>query len=116
LSVVQLGADTAVAVKFAKALQVVPLCWDHAKPPLEFLATHRTWPTLTVAQLGAEYSEPAIFTGVLHTPAANVVVSRFPLVAVAAQITLPLPSLVQLGLLLTAPAKLFHAPHALPLN
>jgi len=37
-------------------------------------------------------------------------------VAVAAQYTLPVPSLVQLGSELAAPAKLFHAPHFFPLN
>jgi hypothetical protein len=38
------------------------------------------------------------------------------LVAVAAQYTLPVPSLVQLGSELTVPAKLVHVPHAEPLN
>jgi hypothetical protein len=38
------------------------------------------------------------------------------LAAVAAQYTLPVPSLVQLGSELTTPAKLFHAPHFVPLN
>jgi hypothetical protein len=38
------------------------------------------------------------------------------LAAVAAQYILPVPSLVQLGSELTAPAKLFHAPHFFPMN
>jgi hypothetical protein len=42
---------------------------------------------------------------------------KLPLVAVAAQITLPAPSLVQLGSELTAPTKLVQVvPQVVPLN
>src|ERR1700687_5772697 len=68
------------------------------------------------AQLGAENSAPATFAGLLHTPPLRIDHCRLPLVAVAAQITLPAPSLVQLGLELTGPARLFHVPHVVPLN
>jgi hypothetical protein len=39
-----------------------------------------------------------------------------PVAAVAAQKTLPSPSLVQLGLDATAPVNVFHVPHVDPLN
>src|SRR5260370_9121985 len=58
----------------------------------------------------------ATFTGLLQIPPLRIVHCKLPLVAVAAQITLPAPSLVQLGLELTGPARLFHVPHVVPLN
>ena len=69
------------------------------------------------AQLGAEYRTPATLAGALQAVPLKLDHSRLPLVAVAAQMTLPAPSLVQLGSELTAPAKLVHlAPHAVPLK
>jgi hypothetical protein len=44
------------------------------------------------------------------------VASNFPLVAIAAQITWPEPSLVQLGFEATAPTRLVHVPQELPLS
>jgi hypothetical protein len=44
------------------------------------------------------------------------VASRFPLVAIAAQITSPEPLLVQLGFDATAPTRFVHVPHEVPLN
>ena len=83
---------------------------------MEFRATQSTCPAVYSAQLGAENSAPATFAGLLHTPPLRIVHCRLPLVAVAAQITLPARSLVHLGLELTGPARLFHVPHVVPLN
>src|ERR1019366_2367491 len=54
--------------------------------------------------------------GVLHTPALRIDTSRSPLLAAAAQNTLPFPSLVQLGSEKTVPVRIFHVPHESPLN
>jgi hypothetical protein len=69
------------------------------------------------AQLGAEYSAALTFAGTLQVVPLKIDHCKLPLVAVAAQITLPVPSLAQLGSELTVPARLVHAvPHAVPLN
>jgi hypothetical protein len=64
----------------------------------------------------APNSAAVTWVGVLHTPPLRTVTWRSPLVAVAAQHTLPVPSLVQLGSELTVPARLVHVPHVEPLN
>src|SRR6516162_4973192 len=54
--------------------------------------------------------------GTLHVVPLKVDTCNLPLVAVAAQITFPAPSLVQLGSDWTVPARLVHAPQVAPLN
>jgi hypothetical protein len=54
LSVVQLGAETAVVARVANAVHVVPLYVDHDRPPVAPRATHRTSSAGSSAQLGAE--------------------------------------------------------------
>jgi hypothetical protein len=54
--------------------------------------------------------------GVVHVLPLNRDHCNLPLMAVAAQITLPFPSLVQLGSELTAPARVIHVPQDVPLN
>src|ERR1700685_3720685 len=76
---------------------------------------HSTCPAVYCAQLGAENIAPLPLVWLLQPPAFRTVTCMAPAV-VAAQNTLPLPSLVQLGSELTAPARLFHVPHAVPLN
>jgi hypothetical protein len=54
--------------------------------------------------------------GLLHVAPLNRDHCNLPLMAVAAQITLPFPSLVQLGSELTAPDRVVHVPQEVPLN
>ncbi|SPE32422.1 hypothetical protein SBA7_1220002 [Candidatus Sulfotelmatobacter sp. SbA7] len=72
---------------------------------------------LYCAQLGAEYSAALTVAGALQMVPLKIDHSRLPLLATAAHITLPAPSLVQLGSELTVPARLVQlVPHAVPLN
>jgi len=96
-SLVQLGAETAVVARFAKALQLAPLNRDHAIPPFELRATHSTSPRMYCAQHGPEKRAAVTVAGVLQVVPLKIATCKLPLVAVAAQITLPPPSLAQLG-------------------
>jgi hypothetical protein len=116
LSVVQLGAETAVVATFAKADQVVPLYIDHARPPLILRAAQSTCPEVSSAQLGAEKRDAATVVGVLQAVPLKIETCRPPVVEVAAQITEPSPLLVQLGSETTEEVRIFHPDHVVPLN
>ena len=51
---------------------------------MEFRAAHSTRPAASSAQLGAEYSEPAIFVGVLHAVPLKIVTCKLAALATAA--------------------------------
>jgi hypothetical protein len=69
----------------ANALQAVPLNALQANPPVRLRATHKTFPALKDAQLGADASCPPTEAGVLHVvPSKTVTISEL-VVLVAAQ-------------------------------
>jgi hypothetical protein len=68
------------------------------------------------AQLGAENRDAETVVGVLQAVPLKMETCRPPVVEVAAQITEPLPLLVQLGSETTEETRIFQPDHVVPLN
>ena len=65
-SLPQPGAPTTDPLRVLKGLHEVPLNIEEVKPPVVFLATHRTLPAVSGAQLGSKVICPPAFVSALQ--------------------------------------------------